>query len=189
MLLMIDNYDSFTYNVYQYLCDLGEKVKVVRNDKTSLAQIRRWAPAGIVISPGPGNPDGAGLTLDIIEEFAGDIPILGICLGHQSIAQAFGGKVVRAKKMMHGKLSEIRHNGRGLFKGLPKDLTVTRYHSLVVKPESMPSCLKVSAETDDGVIMAIKHTRYPVFGIQFHPESYMTQEGLKILENFCSHCQ
>ncbi|SME93646.1 anthranilate synthase component II [Pseudobacteriovorax antillogorgiicola] len=186
MILLIDNYDSFTFNVYQYLCQLGQKVKVVRNDKMAMSDIERMAPDAIVISPGPGNPDQAGITLETIETFAGSIPILGICLGHQSIAQAFGGRVIRAKTMMHGKTSPVSHTGRGLFQGLPKPLTVTRYHSLIVERKSLPKCFRITSETEDGVIMGIKHKRFPIEGIQFHPESYMTDSGLKILENFCA---
>lgn len=186
MILLIDNYDSFTFNIFQYLSQLKKTVKVLRNDKIQLQEIAKLRPEAIVISPGPGNPNQAGITLDVIGHFAGKIPILGICLGHQSIGQAFGGRVVRAKTMMHGKTSLIHHSGRGLYKGLPKPLRVTRYHSLVVDRESLPSCLKITSETDTGVIMGLKHRRYPVEGIQFHPESYMTEGGLTLLENFCN---
>lgn len=186
MILLIDNYDSFTFNVSQYLAQLGQKVRVVRNDKITISQIGRMKPSGIVISPGPGRPDGAGIVLELIEEFAGAIPILGICLGHQSIAQAFGGKVVRAKKMMHGKISEIKHTGRGIYKGLPRPLPVTRYHSLIVERESLPSCFRVTSETEDGIIMGIKHKKFSIEGMQFHPESYMTSQGIMLLENFCA---
>ncbi|NRA64626.1 MAG: aminodeoxychorismate/anthranilate synthase component II [Pseudobacteriovorax sp.] len=184
MILLIDNYDSFTYNVYQYLTDLGARVKVVRNDKTTIAKIAKQRPEAIVISPGPGCPDEAGISLDIVKEFSGVIPILGICLGHQTIGQAFGGKVVRAKKLMHGKVSEITHRKRGLFKGLQHPLVVTRYHSLIVDRDSLPSSLKITAETEDGTIMGLRHSRHFVEGIQFHPESYMTESGLNMFENF-----
>ncbi len=184
MILLIDNYDSFTFNVYQYMCELGAKVKVVRNDKTSLKKIARMNPEAIVISPGPGTPNDAGISLHAITKFAGEYPILGICLGHQSIAQAFGGKVVRAKKLMHGKTSPVYHKKRGLYKSLDNPVQVTRYHSLIVDRDSLPSCLRITAETEDGVIMGIKHKKYPIEGIQFHPESYMTVSGLVMMQNF-----
>ncbi|MFW7380412.1 MAG: anthranilate synthase component II [Oligoflexus sp.] len=184
MILLIDNYDSFTFNVYQYLCQLKAKVKVVRNDAVHLQQIARMKPQAIVISPGPGNPDQAGISMPVIAEFGPQIPVLGICLGHQSIAQVYGGKVIRAPRMMHGKLSPITHKKTGIYKGLPNPLTVTRYHSLLVERETLPSCLRITAETEDGLIMGIRHKKFPVEGIQFHPESYMTQSGITILENF-----
>ena len=184
MILLIDNYDSFTNNVSQYLGMLGCKVKVVRNDRISLAGIRKLKPSHIVISPGPGTPDDAGISLELIEEFAGKVPILGICLGHQAIAQAFGGKVIRARRMMHGKVSAVHHTSRGIYKKIPNPVEVTRYHSLIVERKSLPSCLKVTSETEDGIIMGIKHKRFRVEGIQFHPESYQTESGLKMLENF-----
>mgnify|MGYP001169454952 CR=1 FL=1 len=184
MLLIIDNYDSFTWNIYQYFGILGQKVKVVRNDKTTLKKIEAMDPEYIVLSPGPGIPDQAGITLSVIEEFAGKVPILGICLGHQSIAQAFGGKIVRAKTLMHGKISEVFHQRRGIYKGIKSPVEVTRYHSLVVAPDSLPSCLKITAKTEDGIIMGLRHKRLAVEGIQFHPESWMTQKGMLMLENF-----
>lgn len=184
MILLIDNYDSFTFNVEQYLAELGQKVKVVRNDKMSLAQIQTMAPDAIVISPGPGNPDEAGITLETIKTFAGKIPLLGICLGHQAIGQAFGAKVKRAPRMMHGKISVIKHDGKGVFKGLPNPLEVTRYHSLHVAEESLPSSLRITATTDDGIIMGLRHKKLLVEGVQFHPESYMTEHGHRMLENF-----
>ena len=186
MILLIDNYDSFTFNVYQYLCQLGQKVKVVRNDKITIKGIEKARPEAIVISPGPGNPNEAGITLEAINSFAGEIPILGICLGHQSIGQAFGGKIVRARTMMHGKVSLINHSGRGLYRGLTNPLSVTRYHSLIIDRPTLPKCFRITAETEDGIIMGIKHKRYPIEGIQFHPESYRTERGIEILENFCN---
>lgn len=184
MILLIDNYDSFTFNVEQYLAELGAKVKVVRNDEISLSQISRLKPKAIVISPGPGNPDEAGITLPLIEEFKGHIPLLGICLGHQAIGQAFGGRVKRAPRMMHGKLSEIVHDGKGLFQGLPKKFSVTRYHSLHVEEASLPSSLKITARTEDGLIMGLRHKKYFIEGVQFHPESYLTEHGHSMLQNF-----
>lgn len=186
MILLIDNYDSFTFNVEQYLAELKQKVKVVRNDKISLAQIAKMKPDAIVISPGPGTPDEAGITLPLIKEFAGKIPILGICLGHQAIGQAFGGNVKRAPRMMHGKLSTIQHDGKGLFAGLPKSFDVTRYHSLHVEEKGLPSVLKITAKTEDGLIMGLRHKKFAIEGVQFHPESYLTQHGHKMLENFLS---
>lgn len=184
MILLIDNYDSFTFNIYQYLCQLKAKVKVVRNDALNLRQIARMKPKGIVISPGPGIPDEAGISMELVTHFGPEIPILGICLGHQSIAQAFGGRVIRAPRMMHGKLSEIYHKRSGLYRGLASPLTVTRYHSLIVERDSLPSCFRITSETEDGLIMGIRHKRYPIEGIQFHPESYMTHSGILMLENF-----
>lgn len=186
MILLIDNYDSFTFNVEQYLAELSQKVKVVRNDKISLEQIAKLKPKAIVISPGPGNPDEAGITLAMLEAFAGKIPMLGICLGHQAIGQAFGGKVKRASKMMHGKVSAIKHDGKGVFAGLPKSFQVTRYHSLVVDVKTLPSSLKITATTEDGVIMGLRHKKFLIEGVQFHPESYLTEHGHKMLENFLS---
>ena len=180
----IDHYDSFTYNVAQYFSILREKVKVYRNDQITVEKIRKLSPDQIVLSPGPGDPDSAGICLDVIKELSGEIPILGICLGHQSIAQAFGGRVVKARRMMHGKTSQILHKKTGLYKGLESPITVTRYHSLVVERETLPKCFRITSETSDGVIMGIKHRRFPVEGIQFHPESYMTDSGLQMLENF-----
>ncbi len=184
MILLIDNYDSFTYNIYQYLGCLGAKVKVVRNDAISVKDVARLKPEAIVLSPGPGTPDESGITLETISTYAGKIPILGVCLGHQSIGQAFGGKVIRAGKLMHGKTSMIKHSNKGVFKGLPNPLEVTRYHSLIVERKSLPDCLEVTATTDDGLIMGLRHKRYLVEGVQFHPESYVTQNGMDMLRNF-----
>ncbi len=184
MILLIDNYDSFTYNIYQYLGCLGAKVKVVRNDAISVKDVARLKPEAIVLSPGPGTPDESGITLETITTYAGKIPILGVCLGHQSIGQAFGGKVIRAGKLMHGKTSMIKHSNKGVFKGLPNPLEVTRYHSLIVERKSLPDCLEVTATTDDGLIMGLRHKRYLVEGVQFHPESYVTQNGMDMLQNF-----
>lgn len=184
MVLLIDNYDSFTYNVYQYLAQLGAKVRVIRNDQITLEKALRLNPSHLVISPGPGIPKNAGLTIALIKEFADKIPILGICLGHQAIGEAMGGKVIRARQLKHGKTSFIHHNKRGLYQGLPNPLEVTRYHSLIVEKESLPHCLRITSETDDGVIMSMKHKRRPIYGVQFHPESYKTAHGMKILSNF-----
>ncbi len=189
MLLMIDNYDSFTYNLVQYLGELGAEVRVCRNDQIDIDGIRRLAPQQIVISPGPCTPNEAGVSLAVIRHFAGHIPILGVCLGHQSIGQAFGGRVVRARRVMHGKTSLIHHRGAGVFRGLPSPLEATRYHSLVIEKESLPSCLEVTAwtEGEDGVqdeIMGIRHTSLAVEGVQFHPESILTQYGHELLRNF-----
>lgn len=184
MILLIDNYDSFTFNVYQYLGVLGAKVKVVRNDAHTVEQIQKMKPEAIVISPGPGHPGEAGVTLDVIQNLSPKIPTLGICLGHQAIGQAFGGKVVRAEKLMHGKCSEVFHKKGGIFKGLASPVNVTRYHSLVVERKGLPKCFEITAETKDKVIMGLKHKRFPIEGVQFHPESYMTDEGLTMLKNF-----
>ena len=189
MLLMIDNYDSFTFNLVQYLGELGQEVKVVRNDALDVAGIRALAPARIMISPGPGTPDDAGVTLDVLRELAGEIPIFGVCLGHQAIGQAFGGRVVRAKQVMHGKTSPIRHRGKGVFAGLPDPFEATRYHSLVVEQASLPDCLEVTAWTEqaDGSIdeiMGLRHRDLPVEGVQFHPESILTRHGHDMLRNF-----
>jgi anthranilate synthase/aminodeoxychorismate synthase-like glutamine amidotransferase len=184
MILLIDNYDSFTSHLYQYLGFLGAKVKVIRNDEIDTGGIAKLKPDAIVLSPGPGTPDEAGVTLEAIETFAGKIPILGVCLGHQSIGQVFGGRVVRAGKLMHGKTSVIKHKGVGLFKGLPNPLEVTRYHSLIVKREGLPRCLEVTATTEEGLIMGLRHKKYFVEGVQFHPESYTTEHGMDMLRNF-----
>ncbi|MBL4867299.1 MAG: aminodeoxychorismate/anthranilate synthase component II [Pseudomonadales bacterium] len=189
MLLMIDNYDSFTYNVVQYLSELGADVHVVRNDEISVADIKALAPERIVISPGPCTPNEAGISLEVIKEYAGKLPLLGICLGHQSIAQAFGGNIVRAKQVMHGKTSLIHHINAGVFEGLPEAYTATRYHSLVVEQASIPACLEVTAwtETVDGKldeIMGIRHRQLAVEGVQFHPESILTEHGHDLLGNF-----
>jgi anthranilate synthase component 2 len=184
MLLMIDNYDSFTYNLVQYFGELGEDVRVFRNDEISLPQIEKLAPDRIVVSPGPCTPNEAGISVPLITEFAGRVPILGVCLGHQSIGQAFGGRVVHAATLMHGKTSPIRHEGKGVFRGLPDPLTATRYHSLVIERVSLPDCLEITAWTDDGEIMGVRHKTLPVEGVQFHPESILTEHGHELLKNF-----
>jgi anthranilate synthase component 2 len=189
MLLMIDNYDSFTYNLVQYFGELGQDVKVVRNDALSVDEIAALNPARIVISPGPCTPDLAGVSLEVLEKLSGHVPILGVCLGHQSLGQAFGGKVVRAKTIMHGKTSSIRHEGKGVFAGVPDRFEATRYHSLVVEKESLPDCLEITAWTEnaDGSfdeIMGLRHRTLPVEGVQFHPESILTQHGHDMLRNF-----
>jgi anthranilate synthase component 2 len=185
MLLMIDNYDSFTYNLVQYFGELGEQVRVYRNDEIPLAKIEAMAPDRIVISPGPCTPNEAGISMPLIERFAGKIPILGVCLGHQSIGQVFGGRVVRAKRVMHGKNSTIHHTGEGVFRGLPQDFSATRYHSLVIERASLPACLEVTAESaDDGEIMGVRHRELAVEGVQFHPEAILSEHGKKLLENF-----
>ncbi|MGB5922697.1 MAG: aminodeoxychorismate/anthranilate synthase component II [Syntrophobacteria bacterium] len=184
MILMIDNYDSFTYNLVQYLGVLGAEVEVRRNDKVTLDEIETMKPERIVISPGPGIPQSAGITISMIERFHPKVPILGVCLGHQAIGAAFGGRVLHAARIMHGKTSEISHDSKGVFRDLPDPITATRYHSLAVERESLPSCLEVSAEAEDGEIMGLRHRQYPVEGIQFHPESILTKEGMNILRNF-----
>jgi anthranilate synthase component II len=184
MLLMIDNYDSFTYNLVQYLGELGESVKVYRNDELSLEQIESLGPQRIVISPGPCTPNEAGISVAAIQRFAGRIPILGVCLGHQSIGQAYGGKIVHAAQLMHGKTSAIRHANSGVFSGLPDPLTATRYHSLVIERSSLPACLEVTAWSEDGEIMGVRHRELRVEGVQFHPESILTQHGHDLLANF-----
>jgi anthranilate synthase component 2 len=192
MILMIDNYDSFTYNIVQYLGELGELVEVFRNDEISLAEIDAMAPQGIVISPGPCTPNEAGISMEVIRTFAGKIPILGICLGHQSIGQVYGGVVGRAKKVMHGKTSAIHHTGLGVFAGLPNPFTATRYHSLVVESDSLPDCLEVTAWTlVDGVIdeiMGVRHKSLLIEGVQFHPESILTEHGHDLLQSFVDTC-
>lgn len=184
MLLMIDNYDSFTYNLVQYLGELGEDVRVHRNDEITLEEIAALAPAKIVISPGPCTPNEAGVSVGTIQRFAGRIPILGVCLGHQSIGQAFGGRIVHAATLMHGKTSRIRHANNGVFKGLPDPLTATRYHSLVIEKTSLPACLEVTAWSEDGEIMGVRHRELAVEGVQFHPESILTERGHDLLANF-----
>ena len=184
MIVVIDNYDSFTYNLVQYLKIIGSEVVVFRNDAVSLSELEEMAPAGFVISPGPGRPETAGISMPLIERFSGQIPILGVCLGHQAIAAVMGGKVVSAKRLMHGKTSEIRHDGRGVFRGLPQPLEVGRYHSLAASRDHLPSCLIVSAETSDGEIMGVRHAELPVEGVQFHPESVLTPMGQQLLDNF-----
>ena len=184
MILMIDNYDSFTYNLVQYLGVLGAEVEVRRNDKVTLDEIETMKPERIVISPGPGIPQSAGITISMIERFHPKVPILGVCLGHQAIGAAFGGRVLHAARIMHGKTSEISHDSKGVFSDLPDPITATRYHSLAVERKSLPSGLEVSAEAEDGEIMGLRHREYPVEGIQFHPESILTKEGMNILRNF-----
>ncbi len=186
MILMIDNYDSFTYNLVQYLGVLGSEVEVHRNDKITLDEIESMKPERIVISPGPGTPQSAGITIPVIERFHSKVPILGVCLGHQGIGAAFGGRVVHAAQLMHGKTSEISHDGKSIFLDLPDPFTATRYHSLAIERKSLPSCLVVSAVAEDGEIMGLRHREYPVEGIQFHPESILTKEGMSILQNFLS---
>ncbi|QJD85886.1 aminodeoxychorismate/anthranilate synthase component II [Cohnella herbarum] len=186
MILVIDNYDSFTYNLVQYLGELGEEIVVHRNDEIDLDGIAKLAPDHILISPGPCTPNEAGVSLALLERFKGEIPIFGVCLGHQAIGQAFGGDVIRADQLMHGKTSEIAHDGRTIFEGLPSPFTATRYHSLIVKRDTLPDCLEISAETEDGLIMGLRHKEYVVEGVQFHPESIMTDYGLQILRNFLS---
>ena len=183
-ILVIDNFDSFTYNLAQYFGELGANLSVFRNNAISVDAIGELAPDGIVISPGPGTPDDSGITLSVIAAYSGVIPIFGVCLGHQAIGQAFGGKIVRAKELMHGKTSQIYHKGIGIFADLPSPLIATRYHSLVVEPESLPQCLTVTANTRDGVIMGIQHKTLPVYGVQFHPESFLTVSGRPMLQNF-----
>ncbi len=184
MLLMIDNYDSFTYNLVQYLRELGEEVEVYRNDKISLAEIETLNPTRLVVSPGPCTPNEAGISVEAIKHFAGKLPILGVCLGHQSIGQAYGGKVVRADRLMHGKTSPIFHDNRELFVGLPDPFDATRYHSLLVERSSLPECLEITAWTAEGEIMGMRHRDLPVWGVQFHPESILTVAGMNMLKNF-----
>lgn len=184
MLLMIDNYDSFTYNLVQYLGELGEEVKVLRNDEITLEGIEQLAPARIVISPGPCTPDEAGISVPLVRHFAGTVPILGVCLGHQAIGQALGGRIVHAQQLMHGKTSAIYHDGRGVFRGLPDAFTATRYHSLAIERASLPGCLEVSAWSGDGEIMGVRHKELAVEGVQFHPESILTEHGHHLLKNF-----
>jgi anthranilate synthase component 2 len=184
MLLLIDNYDSFTYNLVQYLGELGADVHVHRNDALTLEQIAAWEPSQIVISPGPCTPNEAGISVPLIQRFAGKIPILGVCLGHQAIGQAFGGKIVRAERVMHGKVSPVTHDGRGVFADLPSPFTATRYHSLAIEQRTMPECLAISATADDGEVMGVRHREWPVEGVQFHPEAILTEHGHALLRNF-----
>jgi len=183
-LLLLDNYDSFTYNLFQYLEELGAQTRVVRNDELDVDGALALEPDAIVISPGPGTPAGAGISLELIRRAAGRMPLLGVCLGHQSLGQVFGGRVVRAARLMHGKTSPVRHDGRTLFEGLPDPFVATRYHSLVVDPSNVPDCLEISARTEDGVIMGLRHREHPLEGVQFHPESLLTEVGKDLLGNF-----
>ncbi len=184
MLVMIDNYDSFTYNLVQYFGQLGEEVRVFRNDQIDLAGLEAARPDRLVISPGPCSPDEAGISVAAIRHFAGKIPILGVCLGHQAMGAAFGGRVIRAPRLMHGKTSLIYHRGTGIYSGLPSPFEATRYHSLIVSRENLPSCLQLTSETKEGIIMGVRHNEHPVEGVQFHPESILTHEGKKLLKNF-----
>lgn len=184
MLLMLDNYDSFTYNLVQYFGELGEEVLVLRNDQTTIADIEALAPDRICVSPGPCSPNEAGISVELIRHFAGKRPVLGVCLGHQAIAVAFNGNVVRAKQIMHGKVSPITHTGTDVFKGLPSPYTVTRYHSLAIERETLPECLDITAQTDDGEIMGVRHKTLQVYGVQFHPESILSEHGHALLRNF-----
>lgn len=184
MILLIDNYDSFTYNLYQYIGTFDSDISVIRNDKLDIKKVYKLNPNKIVISPGPKTPNEAGCCIDVIKEFGDKIPILGICLGHQSIGQAYGAKIIHAKQLFHGKASIIKHNGNGIFKGIKSPIQVARYHSLAIEKESIPNCLEITAQTDDGEIMAIQHKNYNVVGLQFHPESIYTPDGIKLIENF-----
>jgi len=184
MILLLDNYDSFTYNLAQILGQLGQELIVRRNDQITLDEVAGLHPERIVISPGPCTPHEAGISVELIRRFAGKLPILGVCLGHQAIGEAFGGRVIRAPRLMHGKTSEIRHDGKTIFRGLPRPFTATRYHSLMVERRTLPRCLAISAESDDGVIMGLRHREYPVEGVQFHPESVLTTPGPALLQNF-----
>ncbi|HOG12245.1 MAG: aminodeoxychorismate/anthranilate synthase component II [Smithellaceae bacterium] len=184
MILMIDHYDSFTFNIVQYLRQMGEDVRVRRNDRITLEEIRRERPEAIFLSPGPCTPRETGVTIDVIQKFYSSVPLMGICLGHQCIGAAFGGEVVRAERIMHGKVSPVEHDGKTIFAGLPQPFAAGRYHSLLVRPESLPPCLEISARTPEGEIMGLRHKNYPVEGIQFHPESVLTPQGKRILRNF-----
>jgi len=184
--LVIDNYDSFTYNLVQYLQELGAHCKVVLNDRKTADELLAEKPHGILLSPGPGTPDDAGITLETIEKAAGSVPLLGVCLGHQSIGQAYGAKVVRAERLMHGKTSPIDHDGTGVFSNLTSPITATRYHSLVLEPASIPDCLKITAQTQEGEIMGVHHKHLPIEGVQFHPESILTESGMKMMNNWLS---
>ncbi|MDD5771055.1 MAG: aminodeoxychorismate/anthranilate synthase component II [Candidatus Omnitrophica bacterium] len=184
MILMIDNYDSFTYNLVQYLGELGQAVKVYRNDALAIGDIKKMAPARIVISPGPGRPEDAGISCEVIRQFSGKIPILGVCLGHQAIGYVFGARIVGARRLMHGKTSKVYHNKKDIFKGVPSPFLATRYHSLLVEKKGLPDCLEITASTSEDEIMGLKHKEYPVWGVQFHPESILTKNGKQILDNF-----
>ena len=184
MLLIIDNYDSFTYNLVQYFGELGAEMKVVRNDALDISGVKALAPERICISPGPCTPNEAGISCEVIRELGSSLPILGVCLGHQAIGQVYGGDVVRADRLMHGKTSQIHHNGSSVFKGMPNPFQATRYHSLIVKRDTLPDCLEITAWTDEGEIMGLRHKQYPVHGVQFHPESILTEDGRRMLRNF-----
>ncbi len=184
MILVIDNYDSFTYNIVQYLGELGAEVKVVRNDEITVDEIRAMAPDRILISPGPCSPHEAGISCDVIRAFGAELPLFGVCLGHQCIGEVYGGDVVRADRLMHGKTSPIQHDGRGVLKGMPQPFEATRYHSLIVARDSVPDCLSITAETEEQEIMGLQHREHPVYGVQFHPESILTEDGKQILQNF-----
>ncbi|HEX7722545.1 MAG TPA: aminodeoxychorismate/anthranilate synthase component II [Pyrinomonadaceae bacterium] len=185
LLLVIDNYDSFTYNLVQYLGELGEQIEVRRNDETSIDEIEsKLRPERIVVSPGPGTPEDAGISMEVIKRFGGRVPVLGVCLGHQSIGQVFGGRVLRAPKLCHGKSSQVQHDGKSIFAGVDQNFSAGRYHSLIVEDSSLPDCLEVSARTEDGIIMGLRHRTMKIEGVQFHPESIMTTEGKKLLANF-----
>jgi len=184
MILLIDNYDSFTYNLYQYLCELGAEVTVKRNDTISLGEVKELEPQGIIVSPGPGGPGDAGISTNVIRDFGARIPILGVCLGHQCIGQAYGGTVTRAEEIMHGKSSSIHHDNKGIFSNLPNPFEAIRYHSLIVVPDSIPDSLEVSAWTENGIVMGLRHKEHPVEGVQFHPESILTQGGKDLLSNW-----
>lgn len=189
MILLIDNYDSFTYNLYQYLSELGARVEVVRNDEVTVDEVAALAPAGLVVSPGPCTPREAGISVELIRRLGPRVPTLGVCLGHQCIGEAFGARVVRADELYHGKTSLVYHDGRGVFRGLPSPFRAIRYHSLVVAADSVPDCLGVTARTERGLVMGLRHRRFPVEGVQFHPESIMTEYGKAILKNFLSRCE
>lgn len=184
MILMIDNYDSFTYNLVQYVGELGETVKVIRNDELTIQEIEQLAPAIIIVSPGPCTPNEAGISLEVVLHFAGKIPIFGVCLGHQTIGQAFGGEVIRAKTLMHGKTSPVFHDGKGVNNNMPNPFNATRYHSLLVEKETLPDCLEVTSWTAEGEIMGLRHKLFPIEGVQYHPESIMTEEGKRLIQNF-----
>jgi anthranilate synthase/aminodeoxychorismate synthase-like glutamine amidotransferase len=184
MIIMIDNYDSFTYNLVQYFGELGQRIRVFRNDKITLEAVKKLKPSRIVISPGPGGPQDAGISCDLIREFGGKVPLLGVCLGHQCIGYVYGGRIIGARRLMHGKTSLIYHNGKELFKGLPNPFEATRYHSLLVEKKSLPDCLQITAWTKENEIMGLRHKKYPVWGVQFHPESILTRAGKELLGNF-----
>jgi anthranilate synthase component 2 len=188
MFILIDNYDSFTYNLFHYLGELGARLEVHRNDKIAVDEVMAKHPQGIILSPGPCTPDTAGICLDLIKTAAGKVPIFGVCLGHQAIGQVFGGKVIRAPKPMHGKLSKVHHSGKGVFRDVPNDFDATRYHSLTVEPETFPADLEITAQSEDGVIQGLQHKSLPIFGVQFHPESIASEHGHKILANFLQDC-